>query len=167
MIFLGLGIGPLVFGPLSDAVGRKPMVYVGFTIFILASFVCVFATSIEIMIIGRIVQGIGLSAPRTIAIAIIRDKFQGDYMARIMSFVTVIFILVPVIAPVLGKVILDHYDWQTIFYVQIVFSVLVSYWFWKRQPETLLPNDRIGLSWKNFTEGFKDCLLYTSPSPRD
>ena len=71
MIFLGLGIGPLLFGPISDSLGRKPIVYVGFSIFIIASFICVNAQSIEVMVIGRILQGIGLSAPRTISIAIL------------------------------------------------------------------------------------------------
>jgi DHA1 family bicyclomycin/chloramphenicol resistance-like MFS transporter len=64
------------------------------------------------MVIGRILQGIGLSAPRTMSIAIIRDMYSGDYMARIMSFVTVVFILVPVIAPAMGKFILDYYNWH-------------------------------------------------------
>lgn len=91
MIFLGLGIGPLIFGPLSDNLGRKPVVYFGFILFLLASFICVYAESIQYMIVGRVLQGIGLSAPRTISIAIIRDQYQGDPMARIMSFVTVVF----------------------------------------------------------------------------
>ncbi len=68
MIFLGLGIGPLIFGPVSDSVGRKPVVYVGFLIFIIASFMCVHTSNLTVMIAGRILQGIGLSAPRTIAI---------------------------------------------------------------------------------------------------
>ena len=72
MIFLGLGIGPLIFGPLSDNLGRKPVVYFGFVLFLLASMICVSASSIEMMILGRILQGIGLSAPRTISITIIR-----------------------------------------------------------------------------------------------
>lgn len=115
MIFLGLGIGPLLFGPLSDSKGRKPMVYIGFAIFLLASVLCVFSRSLEVMIAGRILQGIGLSAPRTMAIAIIRDRYSGDYMARIMSFVTVVFLLIPIVAPALGKFILDQWGWEAIF----------------------------------------------------
>ncbi len=137
MIFLGLGIGPLIFGPISDSIGRKPLVYVGFGIFIIASLICVFSETIEMMIFGRVLQGIGLSSPRTISIAMVRDTYEGDYMARIMSFITTIFILVPVIAPAMGKFILDHYNWQAIFYVQLIFSILVSIWFFRRQPETL------------------------------
>ncbi len=160
MIFLGLGIGPLFFGPISDSIGRKPVVYMGLLLFIIASFICVFATSIEMMVLGRILQGIGLSAPRTIAIAMIRDIYSGDYMARIMSFITVVFLLVPIIAPALGKFVLDHYDWQTIFYVQVLFSILVSFWFWKRQAETLEISKRIKFTSTIFIDGLKELMQY-------
>ncbi|MBP2831922.1 multidrug effflux MFS transporter [Aquimarina sp. U1-2] len=156
MIFLGLGIGPLLFGPLSDHIGRKPVVYIGFLIFILASLICVFAESVVMMVAGRILQGIGLSAPRTMAIAMIRDKYSGDYMARIMSFVTVVFILVPIIAPALGKAVLDHFHWKAIFYVQLMISIIVSFWFWKRQPETLSKSKRIALNTTIFSNGLKE-----------
>lgn len=160
MIFLGLGIGPLIFGPISDSIGRKPVVYMGLLLFIIASFICVFATSIEMMVLGRILQGIGLSAPRTIAIAMIRDIYSGDYMARIMSFITVVFLLVPIIAPALGKFVLDHYDWQAIFYVQVLFSILISFWFWKRQAETLEISNRIKFTSSIFVDGLKELMQY-------
>ena len=160
MMFLGLGIGPLIFGPISDATGRKPVVYVGFALFLAASVLCVSAESLSIMIIGRVLQGIGLSAPRTIAIAIIRDLFSGDYMARIMSFVTVVFILVPVIAPALGQLILDTYNWQGIFYVQVLISFIVMLWFWKRQPETLPTEKRVRFSFRVFKTGFTEVIRY-------
>ena len=137
MIFLGLGFGQLISGPLSDSFGRKPVIYAGFILFVLASFVCVSATSLEMMIFGRILQGVGLSAPRTISIAMVRDRYSGDYMARVMSFIVVIFILVPVVAPAIGKVILDFYGWKAIFYSQLLFGICVMIWLWKRQPETL------------------------------
>lgn len=158
MIFLGLGVGPLVFGPLSDSMGRKPIVYMGFALFIAASFICVLATSLEMMILGRILQGIGLSAPRTIAIAIIRDRYSGDYMARIMSFVTVVFLLVPIVAPAMGKLVLDYYNWQGIFYVQVIISALVSIWFWRRQPETLAGEHRVIFSNRIILKGFREVL---------
>jgi len=158
MIFLGLGVGPLLFGPLSDSMGRKPIVYMGFALFIAASFICVLATSLEMMVLGRIVQGIGLSAPRTIAIAIIRDRYNGDYMARIMSFVTVVFLLVPIVAPAMGKLVLDYYNWQGIFYVQVIISALVSIWFWRRQSETLAAEHRVIFSNRVILRGFKEVL---------
>lgn len=160
MIFLGLGFGPLLFGPLSDSLGRKPIVFMGFAVFILASLICVSATSLEIMILGRILQGIGLSAPRTISIAIIRDMYSGDRMAKIMSFVVVVFLLVPIIAPALGKFILDHYNWQAIFYIQILFSLLIAFWFWKRQTETLKIENRVKLDKHLFINGFKELIKY-------
>ena len=160
MIFLGLGVGQLFFGPLSDSYGRKPIVYTGFTIFALASVVCVNATSLEVMIVGRIFQGVGLSAPRTITISIIRDLYKGDYMAKIMSFVTAFFILIPVIAPAVGKAVLDNYNWQAIFYVQLLFAVIVSIWFWKRQEETLKPEFKIPFTRTVFIDGLKEFVKH-------
>lgn len=156
MIFLGLGLGPLFYGPISDSLGRKPVVFMGFGVFIIASFICVFSESLEMMVAGRILQGIGLSAPRTISIAMVRDTYSGDYMARIMSFITSVFLLVPVIAPAMGKFVLDLYNWQAIFYIQLIFSALVSFWFWKRQPETLLKAHRIKFSSTIFVDGLKE-----------
>ncbi|MEP0266276.1 multidrug effflux MFS transporter [Dokdonia sp.] len=157
-IFLGLGVGPLFFGPYSDSIGRKPIVYMGFALFIGASFICVYAQSLEMMLLGRVLQGIGLAAPRTISIAIIRDMYSGDYMARIMSFITVVFILIPVIAPALGKLILIQFNWQAIFYVQVLFSIIVSIWFWKRQPETLKLENKIPFTGVSFIQGFREVL---------
>jgi DHA1 family bicyclomycin/chloramphenicol resistance-like MFS transporter len=160
LFFLGLGTGPLLFGPVSDSIGRKPVVYMGFGLFIFASLLCVYSQSLELMITGRILQGVSLSAPRTISIAMIRDKYNGDYMARVMSFVTVIFILVPIIAPTLGKWILDLYGWEAIFHIQVVFGILVAIWFWRRQPETLIPRKRTSFRGSVFISGYKELFNY-------
>ncbi|WP_435262525.1 multidrug effflux MFS transporter [Tenacibaculum sp. nBUS_03] len=156
MIFLGLGFGQLIAGPISDSFGRKPIIYFGFFIFVLASFICITSSSIEMMVVGRILQGIGLSAPRTISIAMVRDSFSGNYMAKIMSFIVVIFILVPVVAPSLGKIMLDNYGWKSIFYSQLIFGVLIMIWLWKRQPETLKKEHKAPLSYKLFINGYKE-----------
>ena len=168
MIFIGLGVGPLFFGPLSDSLGRKPMVFVGFSIFILASFICVYSNSLEIMVLGRILQGFGLSAPRTISVAIIRDLYSGDYMAKIMSFVIVIFLLVPIIAPAIGKFILNYFNWEAIFIFQIIFCLLIAFWFWNRQEETLNHKNRIAFKINLFSQGFLEdrtqkCQVYVAP----
>ena len=160
MIFLGLGVGQLFFGPLSDSFGRKPIIYIGFLLFILSSLLCVFATSLEMMIVGRILQGIGLSAARTISISIIRDTYEGNYMAKVMSFVTAFFILIPVIAPAFGKLILDNLGWQAIFYMQMFFALIIGVWFWKRQPETLHPEYKIPFTSHVFVDGLKELLKY-------
>ena len=160
MIFLGLGFGQLISGPISDSLGRKPVIYFGFSVFVIASFICISATSIEMMVFGRILQGIGLSAPRTISIAMVRDSFEGNYMAKIMSFIVVIFILVPVVAPAIGKLMLDAYGWRFIFYSQLIYGFIVMIWLWKRQPETLKKENRTKLSISLFIEGTKEFLKH-------
>jgi len=160
MIFLGLGFGQLVFGPLSDSFGRKPIVYSGFIVFVIASFICVTTKSFEMMIVGRVLQGIGLSSPRTIAIAMVRDSYSGDYMAKILSIVVMVFILVPVIAPTLGQFLLNFYNWESIFYVNLIFGALVILWFWIRQPETLIKTNRIKFSGHLFIDGCKEFIKY-------
>ena len=160
LFFLGLGVGPLIFGPISDSVGRKPVVYVGFALFVLASLLCVFSDNFETMIGGRILQGIALSAPRTISVAMIRDRYSGDQMARILSFVVVVFILVPIVAPTLGKWIMDAMGWQAIFHFQVIFAILVALWFWRRQPETLIREKRNSFRFNVFVKGYKELLNY-------
>jgi len=160
MIFLGLGSGQLISGPLSDSLGRKPVIYIGFVVFALASLLCVFSTNLETMVLGRLLQGVGLSAPKTVSMAMIRDRFSGNYMARIMSFITVIFILVPVVAPSFGKLMLDHFGWQSIFYSQLLFGLLVTIWLWKRQEETLKPEDKKAVKLTLFAEGVREFVKH-------
>ena len=160
MMFLGLGVGQLFFGPWSDSIGRKPIVYIGFTVFLVASILCLLAPNLEIMLLGRVLQGIGLSAPRTISISIIRDTYKGDYMARIMSFVTAFFILVPVVAPAIGQAIMNVMGWEGIFYMQLLMALFVGLWFWKRQEETLKPKFKVPFSLKVFMEGTREILKY-------
>jgi len=156
MIFLGMGFGQLISGPLSDSLGRKTVIYIGFTIFTFSSLLCIFSTSMEMMILGRFLQGIGLSAPRTISTAMVRDRFVGDYMAKIMSFVTVIFILAPIVAPSFGKLMLSSFGWESIFSSQLIFGLFVVLWLWKRQPETLKVENRKKMSWSLFSNGIKE-----------
>ncbi|MDG1660949.1 MAG: multidrug effflux MFS transporter [Winogradskyella sp.] len=166
-IFLGLGIGQLIFGPLSDSFGRKPIVYIGFVVFIIASIICVTTKNFEMMIFGRILQGVGLASPRTMCIAMVRDSFSGDYMAKVLSFVVMIFILIPVIAPSLGQFLMNHYHWHSIFIFNLGFGVLVMLWFWIRQPETLKPQYKKSYRLSIFKTGtiaffrIKPAVIYT------
>jgi len=160
MIFLGIGFGQLISGPLSDSFGRKPVIYVGFVVFTIASFICIFSTNLEVMILGRLLQGVGISAPRTISIAMVRDRFHGNYMARIMSFITVIFLLVPVIAPALGQLMLDSFGWKSIFYGQILLGVSIMLWVWKRQPETLKVENRKTFRFEMFFQGAREFIKH-------
>lgn len=156
MIFLGLGSGQLIFGPLSDSFGRKPIVFIGFIVFIIASIICVTTESFEMMILGRILQGVGISSPRSLTLSMIRDEFSGDYMAKIISIVVMFFILVPVIAPSLGQFLLYYFNWESIFYFNLGFGVLIMIWFWLRQPETLMKAKRIKFTSHLFIDGTKE-----------
>jgi len=104
-LFIGLAIGQLFYGPLSDSIGRKPAIYIGFALFILGSLLSMTASDFSTMLAGRLLQGIGTAGPRTVAVALIRDRFHGSEMARVMSFIMTVFILVPIFAPALGQAI--------------------------------------------------------------
>jgi len=160
MIFLGLGFGQLIFGPLSDSFGRKPMVYFGFGVFVIASIVCVTTDNFEVMIIGRIFQGIGLSSPRTIAIAMTRDTYSGDFMAKVLSVIVMFFILVPIVAPTFGLSLLHIFNWKAIFNANLIIGLLIVLWFWKRQPETLKNENRIKFSPSIFITGTKEFIRH-------
>ncbi len=167
MIFLGIGFGQLIFGPLSDSFGRKPVVYIGFLLFFVASLICVTTNSFEIMLIGRILQGVGLSSPRSLTMSMIRDSYSGDFMAKIMSIVVMFFILVPVIAPTLGTFLTHFFDWTSIFYFNLIFGFIIMFWFWLRQPETLPTENRIKFTSHLFIDGAhkffkqKEAVAYT------
>ena len=133
----GMGVGTLFAGPLSDAFGRKATIIAGFVLYIAAAAACWAAPSLETLLIARVVQGIGSSAPRTVAVAMVRDLYKGRDMAQIMSFAMMIFTLVPAVAPLLGQAIIGFAGWQAIFLAYIGFAALVMVWLAVRQPETL------------------------------
>lgn len=141
MFFLGLAIGQMFFGPISNSVGRKPAINVGFALFGLGSILSFVASDFTTMMVGRVLQGIGAAGPRTVAVALIRDQYAGRGMARIMSFVMTVFILVPIAAPMLGQAILFIADWRAIFGLFVLLAVIAMLWLSLRQPETL-PRER-------------------------
>jgi len=145
-IFLGAAVGQLFFGPLSDKTGRKPAIFIGYAIYIFGSFVSAFAYTFPMLLFGRLLQGIGISAPRAVLLALIRDLYKGRLMARVMSFVITVLLLIPMIAPSLGQAILHQAGWRGIF-ISFVFMALVTLiWFALRMPETLSPEKRTSFS---------------------
>ncbi|GAL81510.1 MFS family multidrug efflux protein [Algibacter lectus] len=112
------------------------------------------------MLFGRILQGIGLSSPRSLSTSMVRDEFSGDYMAKILSFVVMFFILVPVIAPMFGQFLMNLFNWQAIFYFNLIFGLIIMIWFWLRQPETLPKEKRIKFSSHLFINGAKEFFKY-------
>ena len=136
-LLLGLGLGQMIFGPLSDRIGRRPAIHAGLVLFMVGCLVSVFASTFETMLAGRILQGFGLAGPRIVTVALVRDQYEGRQMARLMSFVMAVFIIVPTIAPALGQGILWLGGWRTIFTTFFVVAALLFAWFALRQPETL------------------------------
>ena len=145
-LFIGLAIAQMIFGPLSDGIGRKPAIYVGMAVFIAGCLMSILATSFTVMLAGRFLQGIGAAGPRTVMVALVRDRYEGRAMARIMSLVMAVFILVPAIAPALGQGILMFGHWRAIFGLLLGLATLALVWFTLRQPETLPVERRASLS---------------------
>jgi DHA1 family bicyclomycin/chloramphenicol resistance-like MFS transporter len=141
LLFLGFGVGQLFYGPLSDAVGRRPVAFVGLALFSAGCVMSLMARSVPMMLAGRFLQGIGVAGPRTITIALVRDRFEGREMARVMSLITMVFILVPVVAPAIGQAVLALSGWRAIFGVYLAMSLVATVWFAVRQEETL-PGER-------------------------
>ncbi len=142
---LGMGVGTFFAGPLSDSFGRKPILMLGSVIYILSSAAAIFAESLEALLLARALQGVGAAGPRVIGMAIIRDLFKGREMARLMSFVMMVFTLVPALAPTLGAGLIAVAGWRSIFLSFMVFAFVGAVWLSLRQRETLLPEARTPL----------------------
>lgn len=143
MIFLGLSLGQLFFGPLSDSTGRKPAIYGGLGLFIVGSVVSLAAWAFPVLLFGRLLQGMGASSPRAVTLALVRDQYAGRAMARVMSFVMTVFIIVPMLAPSLGQAVLTVAGWRAIFGAMMLLAAVALAWFALRQPETLAPAARV------------------------
>jgi len=154
LFLLGNTFGQLLFGPLSDAFGRKPVVIAALLLFLAGCILSVIADSFVMLLVGRILQGVGASGPRTVSVSMVRDLYSGREMARIMSIAMTIFIIVPIIAPALGQVIILFAGWRYIFGVFIGVGLLGLVWVLIRQPETLAEKNRRPLHLSNIIGGF-------------
>ena len=145
-LFLGFASGVLIYGFISDEFGRRRPVIAGFLIFLLASVICTVSQSFEMLLLGRILQGVGSAGPYVIAVAIVRDRYQGRDMAQIMSLIMMVFIGIPMIAPFIGQFFQHLAGWRSIFVALTVFAIATLAWFYLRQPETLSADNRKKLS---------------------
>ncbi|HEY6527513.1 MAG TPA: multidrug effflux MFS transporter [Cellvibrionaceae bacterium] len=159
-IFLGMAIGQLVAGPVSDAIGRKPILYTGLVLYFIGSLVCYLGQDLHTLLLGRLIQGLGVSGPYVAAMSIVRDKYSGNQMAKIMSIVMLIFMGVPAIAPSVGQAILLLADWRSIFIFYIVYALIIGSWIFFRLDETLPKAQRIELSAASFIAGFKEVITH-------
>lgn len=164
--FLGMGLGTFVAGPASDAFGRKPVIFVCAAIYAFGTLLCYLAPSLELLLAARVIQGLGAAAPRVVGMAMVRDLYKGRDMARIVSLVMMIFMIVPALAPLLGQGILLFGDWRTIFAALLLFVVIANAWVLLGQPETLAPEARrpfrAGLLWQAAVEMARHRLVIVS-----
>lgn len=144
--FLGLGAGSLLFGILSDRFGRKKVMGGALVLFVLSTIACAVAQSFSLLLIGRAAAGFFAGASRVIAVGIIRDRFKGDAMAKVMSLILAVFMLIPVVAPSFGQAILWFAPWRWIFWILAIQAALILIWMVVRMPETLAPENRLRMS---------------------
>jgi len=145
-LFAGLAAGQMVYGPLSDSIGRKPAIHAGLLLFIIGCLMSILATNFTVMLAGRVLQGLGAAGPRSVIVALVRDRYEGRAMARIMSLVMAVFIMVPALAPGIGQIILMVAHWRAIFGFLLAVAAISLVWFALRQPETLPPERRVEFS---------------------
>ncbi len=139
---LGFGVGQIFWGPLADRFGRKPILAIGVALYAGFALLCGMASSFELLIAGRIAMGASAAVTRVLVIAMVRDLFDGEAMARVMSLVFMVFMLVPVLAPNIGQAILLIGPWRAIFWLLAGYGVAMWLWSFARLPETLHPEYR-------------------------
>ena len=165
---VGFGLGQLIFGPFSDRFGRKPVFYFGMAVYMAATVAAVAAFDFDTHLAGRLFQGVAAGAARVIAVAVVRDRFAGRTMAQAMSFVMVIFILVPVVAPGIGAGILLIGAWQDIFWFLLGIGAILTVWTGLRLEETMPAGARRPLTVRSFSAALaavltnRQTLCYTA-----
>lgn len=158
IVFVGMGISQPIFGTLADAIGRKPSALIGWGVFIAGTLLAMAAQNPEMLLAGRFLQGFGAGGPRIIAIAIARDLYDGRPMARIISLVTTIFMLVPMFAPLVGQGVEALGGWRAIFGLYLAMAIVSGGWYLFGIPETLSPEHRRALSFGPVRRAFGEVL---------
>jgi len=138
VFFISMGVATLVWGPLADRFGRKPVMFSALALIVVGALISTFATSFGVLLIGRVLWGAAAAGPRTVILAIVRDSYEGDVMSRIMSLVTAVFLVVPILAPGLGELLLVFGSWRLTTAAAAVLAIIGSLWF-TRLGETLAP----------------------------
>ncbi|POH32708.1 multidrug effflux MFS transporter [Sinorhizobium americanum] len=158
IFFLGFGFSQIFFGSLSDAFGRRVVLLGGLAFFTISSFAASQATSFEALLVLRFIQGIGAAAVRITTMAIVRDCFGGREMARVMSYVMIVFMIVPIVAPSLGQVVIVYSDWHWIFILIGVIGLVLFFLALTRMSESLPAKERLPLSFGAILSGFRTVL---------
>jgi DHA1 family bicyclomycin/chloramphenicol resistance-like MFS transporter len=154
VFFMGFAVAQFVYGPLTDRFGRKRVLGVSIAIYIVGAIASALAPSLGLLFIARFVWGIGAAGSRVVATAVIRDLFEGAEMAKAMSHIMAVFIMVPVIAPALGAGIIAFLPWQSVFWACALWSIAM--WLWSRRlPETLPVDQRRKLDRADISDSYR------------
>ncbi|HYI40847.1 MAG TPA: multidrug effflux MFS transporter [Allosphingosinicella sp.] len=150
---LGFGLTQIIYGPLSDRFGRKPVLIVSLVLYVAFALVCWAAPSFTLLLAARMAQGGAAASTRVLVVSIVRDRFEGPQMARIMSLAFLVFLLVPMLAPVFGQLTLLVASWHAIFFGLALGGTIMLIWSLVRLPETLHPEYRRPLDAKTIWNG--------------
>ncbi|WP_091149163.1 multidrug effflux MFS transporter [Novosphingobium sp. CF614] len=142
VFLISSGIGTLVPGALADRFGRRPVILIALCAYVLCSIACALAGSFTLLLVARALMGLSSSAMMVMPMTILRDRYEGDEMARTQSLVAMTFMVVPMVAPLLGQSVLLFAGWRWIFGIMATVSTLVFLWALVRLPETLRPEYR-------------------------
>lgn len=157
-LLIGFGLAQIVHGPLSDRFGRRPLLIGGLGLYAVSSIVAAYSQSFELLLAARFTQGVAVAATRVLAVSIVRDLYVGRKMAQVMSFAMMVFMAVPVLAPLFGEIILSFASWRWIFGMFAVIGISVGLWIGWRLPETLMPEDRMPLTPSRVWRGWRHTL---------
>lgn len=157
MFFAGMAVGTLFYGPVIDAIGRKPLLYGSLGLYAAAAVMAGLAPSLEVLFISRFVWGFASAGPRTITQAIVRDRFSGTAMARVMTLIQTVFFLAPIIGPILGKGLVALGSWRYVMAFSALSAIVLLLWA-LRLPETLAPEHRRSLGLTETLAGFASVL---------
>lgn len=157
LFFAALGLGNLFWGPIADRYGRKPVMYVSLAAVVAGAILSSFAPTFEIFLAGRVLWGLASAGPRTVIVAMTRDSYEGDAMARIMSLTLAVFLIVPILAPALGEALLALGSWRLTTLAAAVLATIGALWF-GRAAETLDPNNMLPLEFGRVGRAAKTVL---------
>jgi DHA1 family bicyclomycin/chloramphenicol resistance-like MFS transporter len=150
---LGFGSCQLIYGPLIDRYGRKPVLMLSLSFYAVTCVAAAFAYDFHTILAARLLQGVAAAASRVLAVSIVRDQYSGRQMARVMSLTFIVFLAVPILAPSLGQLVMLVAPWEAIFLALAVFGMAVVLWAGLRLPETLHPEDRHPISLASIAAG--------------